>query len=135
MPGIAPAGLASSLFSANTYDPGLLMGSPLGNAASALFNPQADSAVTTVSQAQALAGTGSGGYGTPATIGVIILACLIGFAVRHRVISRMKARELPVAEYRPRHAAPEAESPTELVGASATPPADEARTLVVLTRR
>ena len=44
----------------------------------------------------------------PATIGVIILACLIGFAVRHRVITRMKARDLP-EDTAPRHAAPEAE--------------------------
>ena len=105
--GIAPAGLASNLFGANTYDPGLLFGSPLGGAAAQLFNPQAGSGVTTVSQAQVLSGPGRG-YGTPATIGVIILACLIGFAVRHRVITRMKARDLP-EDTTPRHAAPEVE--------------------------
>ncbi|WP_433803183.1 hypothetical protein [Actinomycetospora sp. CA-084318] len=132
--GVAPAGLASSLFGANAYDPGLLMGSPLGNAASALFSPQADSAVTTVSQAQALAATGTSGYGTPVTIGVIILACLIGFAVRHRVISRMKSRELPAAEYQPRHAAPEP-TPEQEPETDLHPAADDAKTLVVLTRR
>ncbi|MEJ2866123.1 hypothetical protein WCD74_00005 [Actinomycetospora sp. OC33-EN08] len=125
--GIAPPGLATGLFGANNYDPGLLFGSPLGDAASALFNPKADSDVTTVSQAQVLGSSNGSGYGTPVTIGVIILACLIGFAVRHRIISRMKARELPV-DYSPRHAAPEPE--TELVEA----PAD-ARTMVVLTPR
>ncbi|GAA4822585.1 hypothetical protein GCM10023201_05670 [Actinomycetospora corticicola] len=131
--GIAPAGLATNLFAANSYDPGLLFGSPLGNAASALFSPKADSDVTTVSQAQVLPTAASSGYGTPATIGVIILACLIGFAVRHRVISRMKAREVPAEEYRPRHAAPElADADSEVAG---EPVPDDARTLVVLTQR
>ncbi|MDL5159252.1 hypothetical protein [Actinomycetospora termitidis] len=128
LPAFAPAGLATNLFGANNYDPGLLLGSPLGDAASALFNPKADSDVTTVSQAQVLGATSGSGYGTPVTIGVIILACLIGFAVRHRVISRMKARELPPVDYTPRHAAPEPE--TELVEAP-----HEARTMVVLTPR
>ncbi|WP_157647093.1 hypothetical protein [Actinomycetospora chiangmaiensis] len=130
--GVAPAGLASNLFSANAYDPGLLFGSPLGNAASALFSPKADTDVTTVSHAEVLPTTVGDGYGTPVTIGVIILACLVGFAVRHRIISRMKNRELPAAEYQPRHAAPDAEPEpeTELHDA-----ADEARTLVVLTRK
>lgn len=131
--GVAPAGLASNLFSANAYDPGLLFGTPLGNAASALFSPKADSAVTTVSQAQLLPSAGSGGFGTPATIGVIILACLIGFAVRHRVISRMKKRELPAAEYQPRHAAVETEPEADPATEPHAP--DEARTLVVLSRR
>ncbi len=96
--GSLPGGLSSSLFGANFGNPALLAGTPLGAAATSLYQPQADSAVTTVSHSEALAAGAQRGIGTPTAIAAIALAGVVGILVRSRVLRRIARRE-PVGAY------------------------------------
>lgn len=91
--GSLPGGLSSGLFGADVGNPALLAGTPLGAAATSLFAPQADSAVTTVSHSEALASGAPGGVGTPTAIAAVALACVVGILVRSRVLRRIAGRE------------------------------------------
>ena len=88
-----PAGSPRACSAANFGNPALLAGTPLGAAATSLFAPQADSAVTTVSHSEALASGAPRGVGTPTAIAAIALACVVGILVRSRVLRRIAARE------------------------------------------
>ncbi len=92
--GSLPGGLSSSLFGANFGNPALLAGTPLGAAAASLYQPQADSAVTTVSHSEALATGAPRGIGTPTAIAAIALACVVGILVRSRVLRRIARRDV-----------------------------------------
>jgi hypothetical protein len=91
--GSLPGGLSSSLFGANFGNPALLAGTPLGAAAASLYQPQADSAVTTVSHSEALAAGAPRGIGTPTAIAAIALACVVGLVVRRGVLGRITRHE------------------------------------------
>jgi hypothetical protein len=92
--GSLPGGLSSGLFGANFGNPALLAGTPLGAAAASLYQPQADSAVSTVSHSEALAAGAPRGIGTPAAIAAIALACVVGILVRSRVLRRIARRDV-----------------------------------------
>lgn len=89
-----PGGLSSGLFGASFGNPALLAGTPFGAAAASLYQPQADSAVTTVSHSEALATGAPRGIGTPTAIAAIALACIVGILVRSRILHRITRREL-----------------------------------------
>jgi hypothetical protein len=92
--GSLPGGLSSGLFGANFGNPALLAGTPLGAAAASLYQPQPDSAVTTVSHSEALAAGAPRGIGTPAAIAAIALACVVGILVRSMVLRRIARRDV-----------------------------------------
>jgi hypothetical protein len=92
--GSLPGGLSASLFGANFGNPALLAGTPLGAAAASLYQPQADSAVTTVSHSEALAAGAPHGLGAPTAIAAIALACVVGLVVRRGVLGRIARSEL-----------------------------------------
>ncbi|WP_345414259.1 hypothetical protein [Actinomycetospora chlora] len=88
----APGGLAARLPMLG-FGPSLnpaLLNVPLSPPLRTLVGQNQASPVTTTSDVQAMAFDGSGGLGTPAIIGVLILAGLGGFALRHRVLRRVR---------------------------------------------
>jgi hypothetical protein len=88
-----PGGLSSGLFGAGFGNPALLAGTPLGAAATSLYQPQADSAVTTVSHSEALATGSPRGIGTPTAIAAVALACVVAILVRSRILRRIAKHE------------------------------------------
>ena len=64
-----------------------------------LAQGQTAAPVTTSSDVQAMALDGlPGGLGTPAVLGVLILSTLAGFALRHRVLRRVRLAAAPKSE-------------------------------------
>jgi hypothetical protein len=123
--GSLPGGLSSGLFGANFGNPALLAGTPLGAAAASLYQPQADSAVTTVSNSQALAAGAPRGIGTPTAIAAVALACVVGILVRSRVLRRLARREAvggaPLEEALAVDSAPDDSTPADDVVTTARP--------------
>jgi hypothetical protein len=92
--GSLPGGLSSGLFGAGFGNPALLAGTPFGAAAASLYQPQADSAVTTVSHSEVLAAGAPRGIGTATAIAAVALACVVAILVRSRILRRITEREL-----------------------------------------
>ena len=81
-----------------TVDPRLLM-VPTGSPLRTLTGVTPGSPVTTSSDVQAMALDGlPSGLGTPAVLGVLILSTLAGFALRHRVLRRVRLAAAPKSE-------------------------------------
>jgi len=81
-----------------TVDPRLLM-VPTGSPLRTLTGVTPGSPVTTSSDVQAMALDGlPSGLGTPAVLGVLILSTLAGFALRHRVLRRVRLAAAPKPE-------------------------------------
>ena len=96
----APGGLAARVpaLGFGTVDPRLLM-VPTGSPLRTLTGVTPGSPVTTSSDVQAMALDGlPGGLGTPAVLGVLILSTLAGFALRHRVLRRVRLAAAPKPE-------------------------------------
>ncbi|WP_433027221.1 hypothetical protein [Actinomycetospora sp. CA-053990] len=96
----APGGLAARVpaLGFGTVDPRLLM-VPTGSPLRTLTGVTPGSPVTTSSDVQAMALDGlPSGLGTPAVLGVLILSTLAGFALRHRVLRRVRLAAAPKPE-------------------------------------
>ena len=96
----APGGLAARVpaLGFGTVDPRLLM-VPTGSPLRTLTGVTPGSPVTTSSDVQAMALDGlPSGLGTPAVLGVLILSTLAGFALRHRVLRRVRLAAAPKSE-------------------------------------
>lgn len=96
----APGGLAARVpaLGFGTVDPRLLM-VPTGSPLRTLTGVTPGSPVTTSSDVQAMALDGlPSGLGTPAVLGVLILSTLAGFALRHRVLRRVRLAAAPEPE-------------------------------------
>lgn len=93
----APGGLAARVpaLGFGAVDPRLLM-VPTGSPLRTLTGVTPGSPVTTSSDVQAMALDGlPSGLGTPAVLGVLILSTLAGFALRHRVLRRVRLAAAP----------------------------------------
>jgi hypothetical protein len=96
----APGGLAARVpaLGFGAVDPRLLM-VPTGSPLRTLTGVTPGSPVTTSSDVQAMALDGlPSGLGTPAVLGVLILSTLAGFALRHRVLRRVRLAAAPEPE-------------------------------------
>jgi hypothetical protein len=96
----APGGLAARVpaLGFGAVDPRLLM-VPTGSPLRTLTGVTPGSPVTTSSDVQAMALDGlPSGLGTPAVLGVLILSTLAGFALRHRVLRRVRLAAAPKPE-------------------------------------
>ena len=82
----------ASLLNLAGYNPGLLLTAPPGSPLKTIGSTDPASAVTSSSDVQAMAFNGpNNGLGVPAVLGVLILAGLAGFAVRHRMLARRRS--------------------------------------------
>lgn len=96
----APGGLAARVpaLGFGSVDPRLLT-VPTGSPLRTLTGVTPGSPVTTSSDVQAMALDGlPSGLGTPAVLGVLILSTLAGFALRHRVLRRVRLAAAPKSE-------------------------------------
>ncbi len=96
----APGGLSARvpMLGFGTVDPRMLM-VPTGSPLRTLTGVTPGSPVTTSSDVQAMALDGlPSGLGTPAVLGVLILSTLAGFALRHRVLRRVRLAAAPKPE-------------------------------------
>lgn len=103
----APGGLAARVpaLRFGTFDPSLLR-VPAGSPLRTLTGVTPGSPVTTSSDVQAMAFDDlPGGLGTPSVVGVLILAGLAGFALRHRVLRRVRVAAAAETEETPVRAA------------------------------
>ncbi|MDD7923143.1 hypothetical protein [Actinomycetospora chibensis] len=98
--GFAPGGLMAGVpaLRFGSFDPSLLR-VPAGSPLRTLTGVTPGSPVTTSSDVQAMALDGlPSGLGTPAVLGVLILSTLAGFALRHRVLRRVRLAAAPKSE-------------------------------------